>query len=85
MCETAAASCHRRDISYRARNLLSPLLPGGPGKAGRQTQDNRRCVNAVFRLPRTGAPWRDRPPDYGDGCATHPRFSRWRQKVVWAD
>ena len=85
MCETAAVSCHRRDISDRARNLLSPLLPGGPGKAGRQTQDNRRCVNAVFRLPRTGAPWRDRPPDYGDGCATHPRFSRWRQKVVWAD
>ena len=38
----------------------------------------------MFRVLRTGAPWRDLPPDYGDGCATHRRFLRWRQKGVWA-
>ena len=27
---------------------------------------------------RTGAPWRDLPPDYGDWKNTHRRFCRWR-------
>ena len=76
MCETAAASCHRHDISDRAWNILAPMLPGGPGKVGRPAQDSRRFINVVFRVLRTGTPWRDLPPDYGDGCAVHRRFSR---------
>ena len=83
MCETAAAY-HRHGISDRVWNILAPLLPGGPGKVGRPAQDNRRFSNAVFWVLRTGAPWRDLPPDYGDGCAVHRRFSRWRKKGVWA-
>ena len=32
---------------------------------------------------RTGAPWRDLPPDYGIGrMNTHRRFARWRDKGV---
>ena len=81
MCETAAAY-HRHDISDRVWNSLAPLLPGGPGKVGRPAQDNRRFINTVFRVLRTGAPWHDLPPDYGDGGAVHRRFSRWRQKGV---
>ena len=82
MCETAAAY-HRHDSSDRVWNILAPLLPGGPGKVGRPAQDNRRFINAVFWVLRTGAPWRDLPPDYGDGCAVHRRFRRWRKKGVW--
>ena len=32
---------------------------------------------------RTGAPWRDLPPDYGDWKNTHRRFCRWRDKGIW--
>ena len=32
---------------------------------------------------RTGAPWRDLPPDYGDWKITHRRYSRWRDEGVW--
>ena len=56
MCETAAASYHRHDMSDRVWNTLALLLPGGPGKVGRTVQDNRRFSNAVFRVLRTGAP-----------------------------
>ena len=31
--------------------------------------------NAVFWIMRTGAPWRDLPPDYGDWSNTHRRFA----------
>ena len=40
-------------------------------------------INAVFWILRTGAPWRDLPPDYGDWKNTHRRFCRWRDKGIW--
>lgn len=36
-------------------------------------------------LLRTGAPWRDLPPDYGDWKNTHRRFCRWRDKGIWEE
>ena len=58
---------HRRhDISDKLWILLETHLPGGEGKVGRRATDNRRFINAVLWILRTGAPWRDLPPDYGD-------------------
>ena len=37
----------------------------------------------MFWILRTGAPWRDLPPDYGDWKNLHRRFFRWRDKGVW--
>jgi len=37
----------------------------------------------VFWILRTGAPWRDLPPDYGGWSNTHRRFIRWRDKGIW--
>jgi len=77
------ASYHRHDLSDRSWNLIEPHLPGRPGGWGAVAQDNRRFINAVFWILRTGAPWRDLPPDYGDWKTTHRRFCRWRDKGTW--
>ena len=75
---------HRRhDVSDHIWNLLSPHLPGQAGQHGGIAKDNRQFSNAVFWILRTGAPWRDLPPDYGDWKNTHRRFSRWRDSGVW--
>ena len=75
---------HRRhDISDRVWELLEPHLPGRKGTRGVTARDNRLFINAVFWIPRAGAPWRDLPPDYGDWKNTHRRFCRWRDKGVW--
>ena len=77
---------HRRhDISDHAWEILEPLLPGRPGSWGGIAKDNRLFINAVFWIFRTGAPWRDLPPDYGDWNNTHRRFSRWRDKGLWEE
>ena len=76
-------SHHRHDISDKAWALLAPHLPGNKGKVGRPATDNRMFINAVFWILRTGAPWRDLPPDYGDWKNTHRRFCRWRDKGIW--
>ena len=78
------AAAHRRhDISDQVWKRLQLLLPGGAGKKGRPDGDNRLFLNAVFWILRTGAPWRDLPPDYGDWKNTHRRFCRWRDRGVW--
>ncbi len=75
---------HRRhDISDRVWLLLEPHLLGRAGRWGGVAQDNRRFINAVFWILRTGALWRDWPPDYGDWKNTHRRFCRWRDKGLW--
>jgi transposase len=75
---------HRRhDISDKIWNLLEPHLPGRPGVWGGRAKDNRLFINAVFWILRTGAPWRDLPPDYGSWKNTHRRFCRWRDKGTW--
>ncbi len=56
---------------------------GHRGQWGGIAQDNRRFINGVFWILRTGAPWRNLPPDYGDWKNTHRRFCRWRDKGVW--
>jgi len=75
---------HRRfDLSDAHWLKLEPLLPGRKGSWGGIAKDNRRFVNAVLWIIRTGAPWRDLPPDFGGWSNTHRRFIRWRDKGVW--
>ncbi|WP_420882228.1 transposase [Rhizobium gallicum] len=46
-------------------NWLAPLMPGGcRGKRGRA--DNRRLIDAIFWMARSGGPWRDLPERFGD-------------------
>ncbi|WP_296305778.1 IS5 family transposase, partial [uncultured Desulfovibrio sp.] len=77
-------AAHRRhDISDKVWANIEKLLPGSKGCVGRPSADNRLFINAVFRILRTGAPWRDLPPDPGDWKNTHRRFRRWRDRGVW--
>ena len=62
---------------------MAPHLPGREGRRGGIARDNRLFINAVFWILRTGAPWRDLPPDYGDWKNTHRRFCWWRDRGVW--
>ena len=77
-------NAHRRhDISDRVWEILEPHLPGREGLWGGRAKDNRVFLNGVFWILRTGAPWRDLPPDYGGWKNTHRRFCRWRDKGIW--
>jgi len=77
-------AAHRRhDISDRVWKLLEAHLPGRAGAWGGNAKDNRQFINAVFWILRTGAPWRDLPPDLGSWSNTHRRFIRWRDKGIW--
>jgi len=77
------ASYHRHDISEAEWGLIEPHTIGNKGTRGGNARDTRRFINAVFWILRTGAPWRDLPPDYGNWNTVQRRFCRWRDKGVW--
>jgi transposase len=45
---------------------MEPLCLGKPGDPGRSGKDNRLFVEAVLWIARTGSPWRDLPPSFGN-------------------
>src|SRR5215469_9989635 len=45
--------------------------------------DDRRVLNGIFWVLRSGAPWRDLPERYGPRTTCYNRFVRWRQAGVW--
>ena len=49
-------SIHRHDISDRLWSVIEPHLSGGEGKVGRKADNNRKFINAVLWILRTGAP-----------------------------
>jgi transposase len=71
----------RYDLSEFEWKVIEPLLPR-PG-LGKARVDDRRVVNGIFYVLRTGTPWRDLPERYGPYTTVYNRFNRWAKKGVW--
>ena len=57
------------------------MLPNKP--RGVRRVDDRRVLNGIFWVLRSGAPWRDLPAAYGPRTTCYNRFVRWRRAGVW--
>ena len=62
---------------------IENMLPGKKGDPGRPGQDNRRFVNGVLWILRSGAQWDELPERYGKWKTVHKRFTRWARRGVW--
>ena len=61
---------------------LKEFVPGGrKGKRGPRT-DNRRFLNALLWMARSGARWRDLPEQLGDFATVKRRYYRWIEMGV---
>jgi transposase len=58
-----------------------PMLPNKP--RGVRRVNDRRVLNGIFWVLRSGAPWRDLPKNYGPYTTCYNRFVRWRRAGVW--
>ena len=56
---------------------------GKAGDPGRSGSDNRRFVEAVLWIARTGSPWRDLPPLFGKWNTVFRRFRDWVKADVF--
>ena len=74
---------HRHAISDADWDRIKDLLPGRPGQHGGVAQDNRRFLDAVLWIARTGAAWADLPERLGNANSQWRRFDRWAAAGRW--
>jgi len=73
----------RYELTDEQWGRIEQLLPGKEGDPGAHGEDNRRFVNGVIWIARSGAPWRDLPERYGEWNSVFQRFNRWSKAGVW--
>ena len=56
---------------------LEKLLPKPKGRHG---ENDRLFMEAICWMLRTGAAWRDLPPDYGNWKSVYNRYNNWSKK-----
>jgi transposase len=73
----------RHAISDADWERIKDLLPGREGQTGWVAADNRRFIDAVLWIAKTGVPWRDLPERFGKWNSVWKRFDRWARKGTW--
>lgn len=62
-------------------SVIQPLLPNKPHGVPRV--DDRRVLNGIFWVLRTGTPWPALPSDFDPYTTCYNRFVRWRKAGVF--
>jgi transposase len=70
----------RFDLTDDEWTDLEPLMPA---KRKSARVDDRRVLNAILYVLRTGIPWRDLPEVYGPYTTAYNRFNRWAGRGIW--
>lgn len=73
----------RGDLTDEEWAIIGALLPAERGRWARPAQDNRRFLNGMLHVLRTGCPWRDMHERYGKWNSVYVRFRRWAEQGVW--
>jgi len=71
----------RYELSDYEWTAIKPMLPNKP--RGVRRVNDRRVLNGILWVLRSGAPWRDLPATYGPRTTCYNRFVRWRKAGVW--
>jgi transposase len=74
-------SIMRYELSDYEWSIIRSMLPNKP--RGIPRVDDRRILNGIFWILRSGAPWRDLPDSYGPPTTCYNRFVRWRRAGIW--
>jgi len=72
----------RYELTDHEWSAIKPMLPNKP--RGVPRVNDRRVLNGIFWVLRSGAPWRDLPDGFGPYTTCYNRFVRWRQAGVWS-
>lgn len=71
------------DLSDQEWELIRKFLPP-KAETGRPRANDRKTLNGILYVLRTGCRWEDLPPErYGSGKTCWKRFNRWKEERVW--
>ena len=72
----------RYELADYEWTAIKPMLPNKP--RGVPRVNDRRVLNGIFWVLRSGAPWRDLPTAFGPYTPCYNRFVRWRRPMFGA-
>ena len=71
----------RSDMSDLEWEFIKAVLPNKT--RGKKRVDDRRVINGIFYVLRTGIPWAALPGEYGPPTTVYNRFNRWSHAGHW--
>ncbi|HWE63971.1 MAG TPA: transposase, partial [Chloroflexota bacterium] len=69
-------------VSDRQWAQVQALLPP-PARTGRRRADDRRTLEAILYVQRTGCAWTALPVVFGDEATAHRRLRQWQAAGLW--
>ncbi len=69
------------ELWEQMKPLLPPKISGSSG--GRPRMDDRKAMEAIFYVFRTGCGWKDLPRSLGAPSTVRRRFQQWREAGVF--
>jgi len=73
----------RRELRNDQWDRIKDIIPGKQSDPGRTASDTRLFIDAVLWIARTGAHWRELPPEFGKWNSVFIRYNRWCASGVW--
>ena len=64
-------------------NKIAAIFPKRK-KMGRPPVDNRKIVNGILWILKTGSPWRELKESYGPWQTVYDRFYKWSRAGLWS-
>ena len=64
--------------TFHERFILAVRAPNR-----RKPVNHRLVLDGIFRIARTGSPWRDLPEEFGKWSSVYRRFRRWTLAGLW--
>jgi len=72
----------RQELSDAQWQLIAPHLPP-PKPMGRPRADDRKTLEGILWVLRSGARWQDVPREYGSPTTCWRRLKEWEESGVW--
>jgi transposase len=72
----------RQELSDAQWQLIAPHLPP-PKRTGRPRADDRKTLEGILWVLRSGARWQDVPREYGSPTTCWRRLREWEEAGVW--
>ena len=72
----------RRELTDQQWQFIAPHLPP-PKRMGRPRADDRKTLEGILWVLRSGARWQDVPREYGSATTCWRRLREWEESGVW--
>lgn len=67
----------RHDLTDEQWAMIAPLIPKRTSRRGRPRNENRKTLNGILYVLKTGCAWADLPAEYGSDTTCWRRLQEW--------